>query len=410
MPLNAARLARDLERIAQATDSPGAGAGRPTFSPSWSEAVDYVVGEARACGCQVRVTAAGNIHLRPATLDPQQPVWLSGSHLDSVPHGGDYDGIVGVLTPLEVLRAAREDGATPPLELVIFAEEEGTTFGLGMLGSRAWAGTLAAARLATLRNAAGQSYLEAGAAYGVRPDHFDAERLRPADYLGLVEVHIEQGPGMWKRGQRVALVTAIAGRRQYQAELQGAANHAGSTSMADRSDALAGAAEMIGAIETFAAQLDPRAVATVGRIACQPNAVNVISGETSLTIDFRAPDDKLLARGDAELRARLTAIAQRRQLRFDLQSVEALPATALSPAVCDRLQQAATQLGHPLPLTVSGALHDAAIIAPLLPTAMLFVASRDGISHNPAEFSRVEDVALAARILYAMTGAGGGAM
>jgi allantoate deiminase len=407
MPLSAARITRDLERIALATGSPGAGASRPTFSLAWTEAVDYVVAQARACGCQPRVDAAGNVHLRPVSLDPGQPVWLSGSHLDSVPHGGNFDGVIGVVTPLEVLRAAHEDGRTLPLELVIFAEEEGTTFGLGMLGSRILTGTLKTEILQHLRNASGQTYLEAGASCGVAPERFAVDRLRASDYLGMIEVHIEQGPGMWNRKEGVALVTAIAGRRQLQVELSGMANHAGSTGMADRRDALAGAAEMIIAVESLAAELDPRVVATVGRLDIQPNAINVISGDVTMTIDFRAPVDELLLRGEAELDDRLTRIARRRGLTINLRTLESLSATVLSPVVGDQLQRTASQVGAPLPLAVSGALHDAAIVAPFVPTAMLFVASRDGISHNPAEFSRVEDIAIAAQILYARAGADG---
>ncbi|MDZ4687467.1 MAG: Zn-dependent hydrolase [Planctomycetaceae bacterium] len=401
MPISAARLQRDLERIALATATPGRGAGRPTFSTAWAQAVDYVVGESTACGCRRLVDAAGNVHLRPHGIEDRHPVWLSGSHLDSVPHGGDFDGVVGVVAPLEVLRAAWEDGCTSlPLELVIFAEEEGTTFGLGMLGSRTWVGTLDAARLSELKNAQGQSYLEAGRPYGVSPERFKAERLCPNEYRGLIEIHIEQGPAMWRRNQPVALVTAINGRRQYAVELRGAANHAGSTSMSDRRDALAGAAEMIAMIEALAPSLGPQVVATVGRIECRPNAVNVIPDGVVMTVDVRAPADDVLLDGDAELQRRLTEIAARRGLEIKLVTTESLPAAAMSAEVCQHLRRAAKSVADPLPETVSGALHDAAILAPCLPTAMLFIASRDGISHNPAEFSRIDDLALAAQILY----------
>lgn len=402
MPVSAARLQRDFETIARHTASPGHGSDRPTFSDDWAKAVQYVVDEATACDCSFRVDAAGNVHLRPARLDAKQPVWISGSHVDSVPHGGDYDGVLGVVAPLEVLRAAKEDDRPPPpLELIIFAEEEGTTFGLGMLGSRTWAGTLDAPQLAAVRNKQGQTYLEAGKPYGVVPERFAEDRLRPADYLGMIELHIEQGPAMWKREEAAALVTAINGRRQYTIELHGTANHAGSTPMDYRRDALACAAEMIAAVEATAPTIGPQVVATVGRIACRPNAVNVIADGVTMTIDLRAPADELLVRGDAALRKRLTAIAERRGIDLSITQTESLPAAVLSPTVVDRLRRAADRAGcGVLPETVSGALHDAAILAPLVPTAMLFVASRDGISHNPAEFSRIEDMTLATRVLY----------
>jgi allantoate deiminase len=401
MPVNVDRLDRDFRTIAGFTAAPGRGSDRPTFSEHWAAAVAYVVGEAKACGCSVRVDAAGNVHLRPKGLDPRAPVWLSGSHVDSVPNGGDYDGVLGVVAPLEVLRAAAEDGKEVALELVNFAEEEGTTFGLGMLGSRAWVGTLDKERLAGVRNKEGKNYLEAGKRHGVDPVRLVDDRFRPADYLGMIELHIEQGPAMWKRGKAVAAVTAINGRRQYSVELRGTANHAGSTHMTDRRDALACAAEMIAAVERLPPELGEQAVATVGRIACRPNAVNVIADGVSFTIDFRAPADAMIEVGDVALRNRLATIAERRGIDFAVEQTEALPAAVMSPAVVARLKRAADRMGcGPLTETVSGALHDSAILAPLLPTAMLFVASRDGISHNPAEYSRIEDMALATRILY----------
>jgi len=239
MPISSTRLASDIAAIAQATETPGQGASRPTFSDAWARAAQYVQSAARDCGCAVHTDAAGNIHLRPSVHEQISPVWLSGSHLDSVPHGGDFDGVIGVLAPLELLRAARESGRpAPPLEVVIFAEEEGTTFGLGMIGSRAWAGRLAAEQFAQLRNAAGESYVKAGSRHGVRPDRLAAERIEPDQYRGFIEIHIEQGPELWKRDEPLAIVTAIAGRRQYQIDVTGTANHAGTTPMDERRDAL----------------------------------------------------------------------------------------------------------------------------------------------------------------------------
>lgn len=402
MPVSVDRLRRDIETIAKHTASPGNGSDRPTFSDEWAAATAYVVAQANAAGCAMRVDAAGNVHLRPSVLEPSAQVWLSGSHLDSVPHGGDYDGVLGCVGPLEVFRAAKEDGRpAPPLELVLFAEEEGTTFGLGMLGSRTWVGTLDAARLGAIKNKLGQTCLEAGQKYGVDPARFAADKFEAAHYLGMIELHIEQGPAMWKRDEPIALVTAIAGRRQYGVELRGTANHAGSTHMPDRRDALACAGEMITAVEKFAPLMGPQVVATVGRIECKPNAVNVIADGVSFTIDFRAPTDETLRCGDGELRRQLTAIAERRGIEIAITQSEALPAAAMDAAVLERLRLAANKIGRTsLPETVSGALHDSAILAPLLPTAMLFVASRDGISHNPAEFSRMEDCALATQVLY----------
>lgn len=401
MPISPERLQRDFATIAGFTQTPGAGRTCPTFSTEWGRACEYIRGELRAIGCQERIDAAGNLHARPAGVSWDEPAWLSGSHLDSVPNGGDFDGVLGVVAPLEVLRAAQQDGlAAPKLELINFAEEEGTTFGGGMLGSRALVGQLTAEQLAGYRNAAGQTYLEAGEPHGVRPELIGRETMPLKACIGFIEVHIEQGPTMWKRGTAAAVVEAIAGRRQMRCRLHGLANHAGSTPMTDRQDCVAGAAEMISALERLAPAISPQAVLTVGRFACQPNAVNVIAGEAEFSIDFRAPTNESLADGEARIGTTLREIASRRGLSFEVQTLETLPAVAMDARVCNRLREAAGRLGMAaLPATTSGALHDAAILAPRVPTAMLFVASRDGISHNPAEFSRIEDIAAAVQVL-----------
>lgn len=393
------RIARDIEAIASYSESdPRIGYSRPTFSPSWRRARDYVIARAAEAGAAARIDAAGNVHARPGRLKEGQKAWLCGSHIDSVPTGGRFDGVVGVAVALEVLRAAPET----PVELIVFAEEEGTTFSLGMVGSRAWAGTLVPDELRALRNREGRDYLSAGAEHGVAAERLAAERLRPEDYLGLIEAHVEQGPGMWNGGRSVAVVTTIAGRRQYSCALAGEANHAGATGMKDRRDALAGAAQAICALEAWAretgAEVDAR-VLTVGRIEVEPNSVNVIPGKATFTIDFRAASDEILSKGDLDLRALVAGVAAGRGLACELSCTEELPAVFLDSGLCSRLRDAARRQGIEAEDAVSGALHDTAILAPFLPAAMLFVASRGGISHNPAEYSRIEDIACAARIV-----------
>ena len=395
MPVNVQRIRRDIEAIALCTQTPGSGATRPTFSAAWSEARDYVISQAKAAGCGISVDAAGNLHARPASLDSQQPVYLCGSHIDTVPHGGDYDGVAGVSVALELLRSAHEDGVTIPLQLIVFAEEEGPTFGLGMLGSRAWVGDLTDADLGRLRNSDGQSYLQAGKPFGVDQLRLLKEFFIPERFLGLIEVHIEQGPGMWQRDQRLAVVHSIAGRRQFAVTVHGQANHAGATSMQDRSDALATAAKIILGLEHLASALGKQTVMTVGRLTVQPNAINVIPDRVEFTIDFRAADDETLKRGDAQIQGLIKTMCGQRRQQFEFNQTESIPARPMDGKLVSRLQR----LGGNLPATVSGALHDSAVIAPYVPTVMLFVPSKDGISHNPAEFSRIEDIAAAAELV-----------
>jgi acetylornithine deacetylase/succinyl-diaminopimelate desuccinylase-like protein len=443
MRISEANIAADIEAIAAITDTPGVHA-RPTFSPAWAQARAYVLAEAEKIGCRTWTDAFGNVHLRPANLPDSAKVWLSGSHIDSVPTGGKFDGVTGVVVPLEILRAAHAAGQTMPLELVVFAEEEGTTFNLGMLGSRAWSGTLSADQLVTLRNKEGIDPLTAGKAFGVDAGRFAAELLRRDHYHGFIEVHVEQGPAMWERGERVAIVTAINGRKQYSVTIIGEPNHAGSTPMQYRKDALVGAAECVVALERLALapspgtpgegsgegqvstrairpngphpypllayrEREPENVLTVGQITTRPNAINVIAGEVTFTIDFRSPSNTVLSRATADIETTIRAIVDRRKLNVAFHETESLPAMAMDAQVVAALRAAAARCGIANVVeTSSGALHDAAILAPIMPSAMLFVASRGGISHNPAEFSRIEDIAAAARVLAAVVNEGAG--
>src|SRR4051794_27441957 len=228
MPVTPERIQSDIDAIAGFTETPGEGATRPTFSNAWRQARDYVIGQLEAAGCKVKIDPAGNVHARPNAIGWDSPVWISGSHIDSVPHGGNFDGVVGIVTVMEVFRAAREElKVAVPLELVIWAEEEGTTFGLGMIGSRAFVGELGVEQLVALKNAAGQSYLEAGEPHGVARDMLATDRLKTTNVIGLIEVHVEQGAALWNEDARAAVVTGIAGRRQYRCEMRGVANHAG---------------------------------------------------------------------------------------------------------------------------------------------------------------------------------------
>ena len=385
---------------------PAVGYSRPTFSESWRRARDYVIDQAAEVGAEHVIDAAGNVHIRSAQVGWDRPVWLSGSHLDSVPSGGKYDGVTGVVIPLDILRRRPE----LPLEVVIFAEEEGTTFGLGLLGSRLWTGAIAPERLGELRNAQGSTYLTAGAPHGVDPERLAhpahwTDRLDPARYVGLVEVHPEQGVSLYQAGRAVSAVERINGRRQFEVAIRGQANHAGSTGMEGRRDALTGAAEIILELETLGRTLNaevPYSVVTTGVITARPNAANVIPGAVDLSVEIRGQELSLLERGEQRIRRIAAEGAAHRDLEITVERSEAVAPSPLHAEIAGALQRSAAELGHEIEIVPSGALHDAAILAPHLPTAMIFVASRDGISHNPAEFSRAEDLDVAAAVLQRM--------
>lgn len=399
-PVDPGRIEADIERIAAFSEfPPDQGYSRPTFSAPWIAARDYVIEQARATGASARIDAFGNVHARPGDRSWEEPLWLCGSHIDSVPSGGKYDGVCGVVVVLELLRTGT------PVELVVFAEEEGTTFGMGMMGSRAWVGSLAADELARARNRHGESYLEAGAGCGVDPARMGSEVIKPARYHGFLEVHPEQGLSLWNRGHSVAAVSRINGRRQYRVVFEGQGNHAGSTRMSERRDALAGAACAVTALEALGRQLAERqdyTVMTVGRIEVAANAINVIARRVEFFVDFRSPEDSLLEEGEGALRMELRKICDARALTYTVERTERHSPAPLDEGVVRQLHRAGKEQKGALADVPSGALHDAAMVASRIPTAMLFVPSRDGISHDPAEFSRIEDIAAATQLVAAV--------
>lgn len=399
--ISAERIGRDLDLVAQFREpSSEPGFHRPTFSPSWKKACDYVAEQAQAVGCRIRRDAAGNLRASRVTPSPSHPVWLSGSHLDSVPGGGRFDGVAGVLVALELLRACPEI----PLELIVFVEEEGTGFGTALIGSRLWTKSLTWADLEEIRSPKGQKFIDSALPFGLHRKRLETGNFGEPwqNYRGFVEVHVEQGSRLWKRNQSVAVVDAVNGRRQYRGTFVGTPNHAGSTRMEDRFDALSGAAELALALETLGRDLDAQsgaATLTMGSLDLFPNATNVIPGEARFTLDFRSRSAETLSEGDRKIRELLTQIGTRRGLKTGITEIENIAPQTFDPGLCRRLIGAGEKLGFPAEPMASGALHDACVLAPQLPSAMVFVASRDGLSHHPDEFSRTEDLAAACRLV-----------
>jgi len=356
---------------------------------------------------QIHVDAIGNlIGRREATGRIGAPALVLGSHLDTVPDAGRYDGILGVLLGVAAAESLRETPLPFALEVVGFSEEEGVRFGVPYLGSRAFAGTLSPSHLER-RDANGRCIADAVAAFGLDPTDLPDGPYRPADMLrGYIEVHIEQGPALEHAGAPLGVVTAIAGQSRLQLRFGGRPGHAGTTPMVRRAlrrDALAGASEYVLAVEAMAEET-PGAVATVGQMAVIPGVGNVIPGQTDLSLDLRHADDTtrrtLL---DALLHAAYQ-IAERRGLEFHILSETHQDAVPMDAGLSDRLvETVATITMAACPTLVSGAGHDAAILAPHVPTALLFVRSPNGgLSHHPDEAVHADDVATALRALIAI--------
>ena len=345
----------------------------------------------------VRVDPAGNLVGRYEG-ERDGPPLLIGSHLDSVRDAGRYDGPLGIMLGVECVAAlhAEERRMSFPIEVYAFGDEEGSRFPAAMLTSRAVAGTLDPATL-DLRDAAGVSLEDALALNGLSVSGFASARHGAA--LAYLEAHIEQGPVLEAEALGVGTVTGIAAQLRYAITVTGRAGHAGTTSMALRRDALSAAAAMISKAEEVARAGDADLVATVGSIEVYPGAANVVPGEVRFTLDVRAASDAGRDAAALTIRSGFEAIARERGVRYICRLLQDLPASPCDPALMALMDAAIDDAGVSPFRLVSGAGHDAMILASLCPTAMLFIRCEGGISHNPAERVSANDCEIALRVM-----------
>jgi len=342
-----------------------------------------------ALGAQVRIDAAGNFRGVYPALQANAPRLLIGSHLDTVPNAGAYDGILGVVLAVALLEELRGRRLPFGIEVVGFSEEEGVRFGTPFIGSRALVGRLDQ-ELLGVRDARGISVRKAIEEFGLNPGKISQAELDQST-LGYLEFHIEQGPVLESLNLPLSAVEAIAGQSRLEFTFLGRANHAGTTPMHLRCDALAGAAEWIGTVERVA-QKALGLVATVGKIEAKPGATNVIAGEARVTLDVRHSSDEIRIRAVKDLISEAQETAVRRGLSVRESTLLNQHAVAMNPFLIKEIEQAIAKTGCQPHRMVSGAGHDAMILAEKVPSAMIFLRTPGGISHDPAESVRREDV------------------
>ena len=376
------------DELAAFSERPGT-VCRRIATPALAAAGDAIAGYLEEAGLTVSRDGLGNLRGRSAGADPAAPALLVGSHYDTVPDGGRYDGALGVLCAIEAVRAAGERAV--PLEVHAFADEEGVRFSTAYLGSSAVFDTLDPA-LAERRDADGITLRSALLSVG---GDFD-ERLPSPAALGYLEVHIEQGPQLERAGLAVGLVSAIAGQTRLALTLTGEAGHAGTVPMQGRRDALVAASEVVLAVEAAARD---GIVATVGSLLAEPGAANVIPARVRLTVDLRHPEDGVRLAAVEALRATVETIEARRGVGIEWALTFDEPAVSCDPALVSALSGVLARRGLPALALPSGAGHDAVAIAPHCPVAMLFVRCAGGISHHPAESVREDDVSIAIDVL-----------
>ena len=401
-PSTADRIARHIEELS----GPGYTLApecvrRYAFVAPFLRTLAYVRGKLEELGFQVRLDGVGNLIAR--NVPDGTPAFGLGSHCDSNRNGGRYDGILGVVTAIEVARLARERRLELPLQVISFVEEEGSGFGQPLLGSRIMAGDISEHDLrASLRSLDdGLSFWEHASAAGLAPESWSEAAQALQSLTGWLEMHIEQGRVLQEHRCRLGVVTGIAGQVRAEVRAEGRADHAGSTPMNLRQDAAVVAAEAVLELERLAVRAGKGTVGTVGQIRLEPGLPNVIAGHAEVSLDVRGSDDSAVEGLISGIRGFIENSASSRGMRASLSVLTRISATPLEPGLCKALEDSARATGTDLLSMTSGALHDTVMMARHVPSAMLFIPCRDGISHSPEEYADVEDAALAAEVMLA---------
>jgi len=395
--INADRLWQSIMRIAEIGPTPEGGSNRMALTPEDTAARKLFLEWSQAANLAFAQDAIGNMFLRRAGTDPTAHAVAFGSHLDTVPTGGRFDGVFGVLAGLEVMRTLNDAGirTRAPLELVNWTNEEGSRFRPAMMGSRVYAGdmTLEAALATTDDHGVNiaQALLDSGQAGALTPS--------PRGWACWLEAHIEQGPVMEATDTDIGIVTGTMHARYFQLTVTGEPSHVGPTSMDRRRDSLAATAEVILAIERIAHAAEPQGRASATWIENFPNARGNVANVTKLHCDVRHEMAARAMEMETELRAALTEIASRRQVKIEVDPYTTFGPILFDQTLCNVLRRKAEDRQLSVRDMTAAAGHDSVLVAPLCPSAMLFVPSVDGITHNPREYSTPEHIARGAQVL-----------
>jgi N-carbamoyl-L-amino-acid hydrolase len=358
---------------------------------------DWFKAQCEALGCTVAVDEVGNMFARRPGRNSALPPIAMGSHLDTQPTGGKFDGALGVLAALEALRTLHDLGyeTNAPIEIVNWTNEEGSRFAPAMLASGVFAGVFTPDFAYAREDRDGKRFGDELDRIGYR----GPEKIGTLKLGAMFELHIEQGPILEDEGRMIGVVTGVQGMRWYEVTVTGQDAHTGATPMYLRRNALLGAARVIDAIDAIAAEFAPHAVATVGLIENRPNSRNVIPGEVFFTVDLRHPDDDVLERMETRMRELMPRILAPLKLTYEEKRIWMAPAVKFAPELIACVRRAAEKAGLATRDIVSGAGHDAAYIARVAPTTMIFVPCLGGISHNEAESTTLEECAAGAQVL-----------
>ncbi|GAA1346888.1 Zn-dependent hydrolase [Arthrobacter roseus] len=402
LSVNAQRLVADLEALGQIGRVAAGGLSRTSFSATDTEARNWYFERCAEAGLTVVVDGLGNLIVSSPDVVPEttdRPAVWSGSHIDTVPNGGQFDGALGAIAALECLRRIHEEGIVleRPVRSIVYTDEEGSYAHL--LGSSALARGYSLAELEAMNGRDGDRFVDAFTAAGGNLDAATRTKIDPATLHATVELHIEQGPTLENLGHEIGVVTGIVGLGGGSVTFRGRADHAGTTPMLGRKDALVAAGALVVAFPDLAARIGDGAVITSGVISVEPGSANVIPELVHVTVDFRHPDANQLAALEAEIRGAARAIADQYGVDVSIDLEPSIPPAPLNQGIQDLIAAAAAARGLSSSCLPSGAGHDSQNMATLAPTGMIFVPSIDGRSHCPQENTSWIDVENGANVL-----------
>lgn len=381
--------------------SGGPGTTRLAYSKEYRDARQVICREMEKLGMTISEDAMGNLFGRIPGKDSNLLPIAIGSHIDTVPQGGNYDGMVGVVSALSVIDQIQAEGvARYPLELVVFAAEESSRFGIATMGSRAMAGKGQFKEWLEIKDKEGVTFREALLENNLNPEELPQVSRSKGEWKAFFEIHIEQGPVLERSKMDIGVVEAIAGPIRMKIRVEGRADHSGATPMEGRKDALVISSYIIQAIEKAAQDESHHdTVATVGNIIVNPGVMNVIPGETELWVDLRGIDKDSIQRTFLEIKDRIHAICRASESGVKIEIISSADPVKLDSDMIRLLSDAAEEEGISYQVMPSGAGHDAMYMAELTPTGMLFIPCKEGISHNPVEYSTPEQIDIGIRVL-----------
>jgi N-carbamoyl-L-amino-acid hydrolase len=397
LQIDGQRLWDTLMHTARIGATPKGGICRLTLTDFDRQVRDWFKAQCEALGCAVAIDEVGTMFARRPGKNQNLPPIAMGSHLDTQPTGGKFDGVLGVLGALEAMRTLHQAGyeTNAPIEIVNWTNEEGARFAPAMLASGVFAGVFTPDYAYVRADRDGKAFGDELARIGYR----GAERAGARKFSAMFELHIEQGPILEAEGRMIGAVQGVQGMRWYEVTVTGEAAHTGTTPMALRKNALIGAARMIERIDAIAREHAPDAVSAVGLIENKPNSRNVIPGEVFFSVDFRHPAEAVLDAMEAKFRAGLEEVMPPLQLTYTEARIWQSPPVKFAPELIDCVRVGAAKAGFQSRDMISGAGHDAAYVARVAPTTMIFVPCAGGISHNEAESTSFEECAAGAQVL-----------